>query len=59
MSNQQIHLILIEMYVIFQDLIEEHIQDDHQIYENVVFLRLEYKKKEYFLKISPSKLTKR
>jgi len=59
MSNQQIHLILIDMYVIFQDLIEEHIQDDHQIYENVVFLRLEYKKKEYFLKISHSKLTKR
>jgi len=50
MSNQQIHLILIDMYVIFQDLIEEHIQDDHQIYENVVFLRLEYKKKRIFFK---------
>ena len=40
MSNQQIHLILIEMYVVFQDWIEEHIEDDHEIYEDVVFLHL-------------------
>jgi hypothetical protein len=59
MSNQQIHLILIEMYVIFQDLIQEHIEDDHQIYETVVFLLLEYKKKKNFLKVFHSKLTKR
>lgn len=28
------------MYEVYQDLIEEHIEDDHEIHEDVVFLPL-------------------